>query len=279
MSWGETRVEHVSDTALLVAAGRAMETAREDGVIRDPFAERLAGARGQALSKTLRSAEWMGIGVGLRCRVIDEMLLAVIAAHGIETVVLLGAGLDTRPWRLELPAELRWIEVDFPGILDYKAKLMVSEKPKCRLERMPADLRDRGERQAVFEAEGSGRGLILTEGLLLYLPASTTEALATEPAGMSGIRYWLLDVAASALMRNAHQGELEDIERVRAKDRVEGQQILDLVVEHGWSLTASRTYTQEGFVLAAARGLKAASDATASAPADDPSGIYLFSRT
>ena len=278
MSSGETRVEHVSDTSLITAAGRALETARADGIVRDPLAEKLAGARGLALAHTVYSPEWMGIVVGLRCRVIDEMLTEAIAAHGIQVVVILGAGLDTRPWRLDLPPQLRWIEVDFPGILDYKSQVLASERPKCRVERIAADLTDATQRQAVFAAAGSQPGLILTEGLLLYLPRSTADALATEPVRLSGIRYWLLDVAARVLMRNAHRGVFDDVEKVRAKDRVEGQEILNLVHRNGWSLTASRTYTNEGFAIATSRGLEAMAESAGPASADDPSGVYLFNR-
>ena len=277
MSSGETRVEHVSDTGLITAAGRALETARADGIIRDPLAEKLAGARGAALAQTVYSPAWMGIVVGLRCRVIDEMLTEAIATHGIRVVVILGAGLDTRPWRLDLPRQLRWIEVDFPDILDYKSRVLASERPNCRVERIAADLTDPAERQAVLAAAGSQPGIILTEGLLLYLPRGTTEALATEPVRRSGIRYWLLDVAARVLMRNAHRGVFDDVEKVRAKDRVEGQEILNLVHRNGWSLTASRTYTNEGYAIAASRGLEA-TDSAGPGSADDPSGVYLFSQ-
>lgn len=75
MPLNEPRVEHVTDTALMVAAARAMETVRADGVVRDLFAGRLAGARGEALARKMVSPEWLGIGVGLRCRTVDEMLL------------------------------------------------------------------------------------------------------------------------------------------------------------------------------------------------------------
>ena len=37
------QIENVSDTALMVAACRALETERPDGLVRDPFARRLAG--------------------------------------------------------------------------------------------------------------------------------------------------------------------------------------------------------------------------------------------
>ena len=276
MATGETRVEHASDTCLITAAGRALETSRADGVIRDPFARRLAGTRGAALAHNLPSPEWMGIFVGLRCRVIDEMLNEAIATCGIKVVVLLGAGLDTRPWRLDLPQDLRWIEVDFPDVLDYKSRLLAAEKPKCRVERVAADLTKTAERRGIFTSAGSERGLILTEGLLLYLPRSATEALATEPLQLSGIRYWLLDVAAGILMRNAHGRGLDDIENVRAKDRVEGGAILDLVQENGWHLKTRRGYLTEGFAIAASRGLEVTKEPPG--PSEDPSGVYLFSR-
>lgn len=276
MPSGQPRVEHVSDTALMVAAARALETARADGVVRDPLAERLAGARGLALARTLTSPDWMGIGVGLRCRTIDEMLLDAVATLGIRTVVILGAGLDTRAWRLDLPPHLRWIDVDFAEILDYKVEMLASERPRCRWERVAADLTDAAQRQAMFAAAGSELGLMVTEGLLLYLPASSTQALAIESVQRSGIRHWLLDIAASNLMRNAHHGRLDDIEKVRARDRVEGRPILDLVERHGWSLAARRGYAEEGFAVAASRGLTVLPNADAVAASDDPCGIYRY---
>ncbi len=44
---------------------------------------------------------------------------------GIDGVVNLAAGLDARPYRLQLPRTLRWIEVDLPA--------MVKEKGDARL--------------------------------------------------------------------------------------------------------------------------------------------------
>lgn len=48
----EGKIEHVSDTALMVAACRTIETELEDGQVRDAFAERLAGERGMAFARS-----------------------------------------------------------------------------------------------------------------------------------------------------------------------------------------------------------------------------------
>ena len=120
-------------------------------------------------------------------------MLDTVAAHGIATVLSVGAGLDTRPWRLELPAALRWIEVDFPEMLDYKDGVMAAAVPKCHRERLAADVNDPAGRQSVFAAAGAGPTLMITEGLLMYLPAATIEALAANTA----VSYWMLDVATA----------------------------------------------------------------------------------
>ena len=57
----------------------------------------------------------------------DHLILEQIGL-GVDMVVNLACGLDTRPLRMNLPSHLQWIEVDLPGILDYKEALLGSEK-------------------------------------------------------------------------------------------------------------------------------------------------------
>ncbi len=85
-------------------------------------------------------------------------------------VVNLAAGLDTRPYRMALPATLQWIEVDLPGILSYKEEILASEKPACVLERVRLDLSDATARRELFTQLGrrAAKSLILTEGLIIY---------------------------------------------------------------------------------------------------------------
>src|SRR5579864_3749632 len=139
MSSSPGEITHVSDTALMVAAARALESESPDGFVRDPFAARLAGERGMAFLRAQPQPEMMRFGMGVRSRFMDELLLEALASEPITTALSLGCGLDTRPWRLHLPPDLRWIEVDFAEILDYKHTLMSTEPPRCCLERITAD--------------------------------------------------------------------------------------------------------------------------------------------
>ena len=277
---GAGQPEHVSETALMVAAMRAMETARPDGIIRDPFAAQLAGTRGMALTREIPGLDWVTFGLSIRSRFVDE-LLQLALGNDVSRVIVLGAGLDARPWRLDLPPCLRWFEVDFAEILNYKAKQLASTPPKCRVERIEADLNDPACRKTVFQTAAETTGLMITEGLLMYLRPETVEALAAEsPSG--GVRYWILDVASKYLMTRASQ-DWKGVENLRPRDHLQGAQILDLARLHGWKDLASRTYTRDAWDVAPGR-LRAIESATPliderNLPSGgDPSGVYLFGR-
>lgn len=275
------KILHVSDTALMVAACRALETARTDGFVNDPFAARLAGERGMAIAQALPMREMMCFGVGVRSRFLDELVTYAVTELGARTVVNLGAGLDTRPWRLALPADLRWIEVDFPEMLDYKAGLLAAERPSCQWTQLEADLSDAERRRAVFEAAGDGPGLLISEGLLMYLSEAVVAAVA---ASLNGTWHWLADITSAEFARRTGTSSCDSIQRVRAEGHLTGGQILDVLRRCGWSACRHRSYLTDAWAIGAERiqalAKLAASRANAepmkAIPADDPSGVTLF---
>jgi methyltransferase (TIGR00027 family) len=273
-------IAHVSDTALMTAGCRALETDRPDGLIRDPFAAHLAGDRGMAIARALAGGlDRMCFGIGIRSRFLDKLVLDTVSEHGIATVLSIGAGLDSRPWRLELPAALRWIEVDFPEMLDYKDAIMASSAPKCRRERLAADLNDAAGRQSVFGAAGDGPTLMITEGLLMYLPAPTIEALAAAtPAG-----HWLLDVSSPEMASRVRMDDYQSIQNVRAADHLDGLQILGVLDRNGWIGLRRLTYAADVMEYAAERVIAMFRNLPPDQipkpmPAGDPSGVHLFGR-
>jgi methyltransferase (TIGR00027 family) len=274
----DTRIEHVSDTALLVAAARALESKRPDGLICDPFAAQLAGNRGMALVKSVSIPQWMELGMGLRTRLLDE-LLARSLADGADSILSLGAGLDSRPWRLDLPPDLRWTEVDFPEMLDYKYAALGGIAPRCSLERRSGDLNNGSERRLIIASAASGacNPLLITEGLLMYLPAETVQALAAE-ARQAGFRFWLMDSTSLAIMRRAHGDAVEHINRVCAESHLDGPQIREVVERQGWQALSRRLFIEEGPKLALDRIQKIV-QAEGRAPepsANDGSGVWLY---
>jgi len=266
----------------MVAACRAHETEQEDAYISDPFAARLAGERGVAILDAMPHGNILRIGMAIRTRFADELVLEALASHPIKTVLSVGCGLDTRPWRLDLKPDLRWIEVDFPEILDYKERLMSKEKPRCRRERFTADLNVPSQRHAMYEAASPQPALMITEGLLMYLPAGTVEALAAESWNQCGIAHWLSDITTSAFSQALGGGDtMKAIRHVQAADCLKGEQILEVLDRHGWATTARRSYiTDVGFVRE--RFIRRMGGATPPPPPPfppgDPTGVHRFAR-
>ena len=149
-------ISHVSDTARWVAVYRANETDRPDAVFKDPYARRLAGERGEAIVRGMPDGLRMSWPMVVRTAVMDEIIMRCIRQDGVDCVMNLAAGLDARPWRLDLPAELRWIDVDHPVMIDLKLTELANETARCRYEGVRLDLADAQARSGLFDRVGAG---------------------------------------------------------------------------------------------------------------------------
>jgi methyltransferase (TIGR00027 family) len=180
-----------------------METDRPDAHFRDPYARLLADTRGQQLMERLPNRAMTASSCIVRSCLMDKLILQSIAGDAIDTVVHLGAGLDTRPYRLPFPASLTWIEVDLPDVLAYKARKLKSHHPACALEAVQVDLTNADAVQALFACVGrtAKRVLIVSEGLLVFLTQGQVAALACDLYTRSQICFWLSDIVSATALR------------------------------------------------------------------------------
>ncbi|MYV99846.1 class I SAM-dependent methyltransferase [Streptomyces sp. SID3343] len=177
-------------TALMVAAARAIETHRRDSLARDVYAEHFVLAAPAAAGWPVRIQQvpdgdanplWGRFAryFGLRTRVLDDFLLRSVHA-GARQVVLLGAGLDSRAFRLDWPAGCVIFEMDREGVLAFKHDVLdgLSAVPKAARVCVPIDLRAdwvAALTDAGFDA--AAPSVWLAEGLLFYLPSIAETSL------------------------------------------------------------------------------------------------------
>jgi methyltransferase (TIGR00027 family) len=235
----------ISDTARWVAFHRALESERADALFRDPFARTLAGPEGEEIARTLRRGRdsWTPV---VRTRVIDDFLQQVLA-NGVDAVVNLGAGLDARPYRLELPPQLIWFEVDLPDIVSYKEAKLATARPRCRLERIACNLTNPASRKAVIERIGgaTSRAVVVTEGVLLYLEPDTVGELARELVEQPSLCYWICDLAAPPVLHWSRRQWGQELERAGAEMRFAPADSVEFFRPHGWRSLAFRAYWKE----------------------------------
>jgi methyltransferase (TIGR00027 family) len=197
MTQPHSPLQSIADTALWMAAIRAEENTRNDALFRDPFAHRLVGARYPWIASMLHWSHSYAWAVVVRTCLFD-WCIAEHVGRGVDTVVNLGAGLDTRPYRMNLPRPLHWIEVDHPEVFAYKETVLRRDRPYCSVERVPLDLTLSTARRSLFDLLGgiSRRALVVSEGLVLYLAEDEVSGLAADLATQRRFRWWILDLVS-----------------------------------------------------------------------------------
>ncbi len=196
------QIENVSDTAFAVANYRAEETTRADALFRDPLAGVLAGDHGKKMAAAMPMPFMVSQIVVIRTCVIDDFIRQAIS-QGVDAIMNLGAGLDTRPYRMDLPESLLWIEVDYPRVIEFKDERLAGQQPRCKLERVPLDLANVPERRKLLAAANARakKLLILTEGVVSYLSVEDVASLADDLRALDRIDGWIVEYFSSELMK------------------------------------------------------------------------------
>ncbi len=186
-----------SKTCLYVAAGRALGARDPDAAVRNPdyLAERLLGPVERALvadqacvqaldqdyAEASKNMEALGsaLMMQVRTRYIDERLADAIQ-RGATQLVVLGAGFDTRAYRLkDLLQNVRVFEVDQPSTQEYKMRRIreTGIEVPVNLTYVPVDFRrDKiGDSLRAAGYDSSQVTFFIWEGVTMYLPEAAIE--------------------------------------------------------------------------------------------------------
>jgi len=240
-------LENISDTARWVAMYRALESDRPDAHFRDPYARLLAGEQGEEMARRLPGFRFGSWPMVVRTCVFDELLLRCVERDGADLVLNLAAGLDTRPYRLPLPADLRWMEVDLPAVLDYKDAKLKDERPHCLRESVRLDLNDVEGRRALFSRLGAvaKKAVAVSEGLLVYLSAEQVGALADDLHAPGSFRWWIIDLASPVLLKRLQKTYGPSLAGANAVMQFAPPEGTEFFRRHGWKEAEFRSTWEE----------------------------------
>jgi methyltransferase (TIGR00027 family) len=243
-----------SKTALLVCALRGRATERADAVCSDPWALALAGADGLRFAADFeRAYPHAELFIALRTAFLDDQVVRFTERHGVEQVVILGAGFDTRAARLARRG-VRFFEVD-------QADSQAEKKARiARLDGYPSDAatfvecdferEDFLERLTLAGFSTERPALFLWEGVTYYLTESAVRSTLARIAGGSHPR----SVVVFDLVRTKMvSGELRDEGDRAAREELAGageplrfgsNDILPLLYEAGFRCVESVSFDE-----------------------------------
>ena len=185
---GPVPLAGVGGTGLTVAGIRAAETERADRLFADPLAGAFVAAAGTPPGQaTGRQAVALRLWVVARTVFLDELTVAA-CADGARQMVLLGAGFDTRAFRLPWPPGVRCFELDTPDVLDAKEQVLAAQRamPGCERITVPGNLLD--DWPAALRSAGlqpDQPTAWVAEGLLVYLSPDDVDELLDRVTSLS----------------------------------------------------------------------------------------------
>ena len=181
----------------------------------------------------------------IRTCIIDDYIRSGLSADGTDIVLNLGAGFNTRPYRMDLPSSLLWIEADYPSMIEYKESRLATERPRCRLERVKLDLADSSARHDVFARTEAGgqRLLCFTEGVVPDLTPADVGALADDLHRLTHLRHWIVDYFSPAVIRFRQRGLKGQMQN--APFRFTPDDWFGFFAVHGWALREIRYLVEE----------------------------------
>lgn len=143
-------------------------------VVNDTFAESMLGEEGLRVFEAFRSLRYPNGASVARHRIIDELLQERFRARPRRLTVLIGAGYDSRPFRMRTG---EWVEFDAPEIIARKELLLPSRDCPVALQRFGIDFASDAlaERLAPFATDR--KVSVVVEGVLPYLEPAAVERL------------------------------------------------------------------------------------------------------
>lgn len=158
----QIRLTGAQETLLATLYAKALDNRSPRPVLGDGSAERLMSR----LDYDFRKMKFIGRDrrtVTFRAKKLDEWTMRFVARNPDALVLHLACGLDSRAFRLPLPAGVQWIDVDQPDVVELREKLY---EPRDGYRVIATSVTE----QAWFDAVPADRPtLVIAEGLTPYL--------------------------------------------------------------------------------------------------------------
>ncbi len=113
----------IEDTLFLTLCGRALDSRSPRPILGDVLADEIVRRLDYDATRFRLSASPI-INIAHRAKKLDEVAQAFVTRHPDAVALDLGAGLDTRMFRIAVPPTADWYDVDFPEVITARQRLI-----------------------------------------------------------------------------------------------------------------------------------------------------------
>lgn len=164
----------VSKTAYYCCGVRMVDAASPKSLLNDSYAKLLMGSEGLEYWKEFEGFKGPNASNIARHYIIDTAIKKILQQYPDSTIILIGAGFDSRAFRL--PAG-NWVEIDEPSVINYKNEMLPAAGCNNKLERIAIDFETEKLADKLTAFTGRKHVVFILEGVLMYLDAAAKETL------------------------------------------------------------------------------------------------------
>jgi methyltransferase (TIGR00027 family) len=204
----------VSKTAYYCCGVRMVDAERKRPFCGDTYAKLFMDAEGMAVFAPFKHETRSIRGNAARHRIIDDWLRAALGADSELPVFTIGAGFDTRPYRI---AGGRWVELDEEAVLAAKEQRLPCSLCKSPLERLPIDFASERLSDKLRPYQTDRFCIVVLEGVLMYLPPQAISQTLQALRELFPRHELVCDLMRREFLDKHSKGVRERVERLGAK--------------------------------------------------------------
>ena len=247
-------MEIISHSAYWLAHCRALESRSDDPLFLDDFAHLFLKPESSELIQGFKASpsyQTFKNGAQIRARLIDNQILKILNKKVVKQVLNLGAGYDTRPFRLKISNSIKWIELDKPKLLSHKNSILPAHKAKCDLLRIPIDFLDSISLDRFIRTvpDKDLPTLVISEGLLVYLNNETVSSNFKILGRNDFIKFWITDLATDKIYNYRNPGDQDNLSSLVNQMKFTSFPKSPFFKKNGWKVKKAHDMAIEGLKL------------------------------
>ena len=163
----------VSNTAYYCCGIRMLDAEHPRSLCHDHFAKRFMDEHGMKIFAPFRTETMPNISNTVRCHIVDEAIRSELTAHPDSLIITVGAGFDSRPYRI---TGGNWVDIDEPQIITVKNEKLPIAECANKLTRIAINFANETLTEKLADYRQHPHVIIVIEGVFMYLENKAIEA-------------------------------------------------------------------------------------------------------